>query len=90
MTEETEIEGYASLFWTRDLNEDVTAAGAFAESLARTGVGGVKMLYQHEAQAPVGVWDEIGEDRRGLFVRGRILAVTPQARLVAALVRAGA
>ena len=90
MTEETEIEGYASLFWTRDLNEDVTAAGAFAASLARTGAGGVKMLYQHEAQAPVGVWDEIAEDGRGLYVRGRILSVTPQARLVAALVRAGA
>ena len=90
MTEETEIEGYASLFWTRDLNEDVTAAGAFAASLARTGPAGVKMLYQHEAQAPVGVWDEVVEDGRGLFVRGRILAVTPQARLAAALVRAGA
>ena len=90
MTEETEIEGYASLFWTRDLNEDVTAAGAFAASLARTGAEGVKMLYQHEGDAPVGVWDEVVEDGRGLYVRGRILGVTPQARLVAALVRAGA
>jgi phage head maturation protease len=32
--DELKIEGYASLFWTRDLNDDVTAAGAFAESLA--------------------------------------------------------
>lgn len=90
MDEEIEIEGYASLFWTRDLNEDVTAAGAFGESLARSGPEGVKMLYQHEAEAPIGVWDEIAEDERGLYVRGRILAVTPQARLVAALVKAGA
>ena len=90
MDEEIEIEGYASLFWTRDLNEDVTAAGAFAASLARTNAAGVKMLYQHEGDAPVGVWDEIVEDERGLFVRGRVLAVTPQARLVAALVKAGA
>jgi phage head maturation protease len=37
MTEDLKIEGYASLFWTRDLNDDVTAAGAFAASLARTG-----------------------------------------------------
>ena len=90
MTEETLIEGYASLFWTRDLNEDVTAAGAFAASLARSGAGGVKMLHQHEGDTPIGVWDEIAEDARGLFVRGRILTVTPQARMTAALVRAGA
>lgn len=90
MSEDVEIEGYASLFWTRDLNDDVTAAGAFAASLARTGAGGVKMLFQHEAGEPVGVWDEIAEDARGLFVRGRILTVTPQGRLVAALVKAGA
>lgn len=87
---DVEIEGYASLFWTRDLNEDVTAAGAFAASLARTGAGGVKMLCQHEGDAPIGVWDEIVEDGRGLFVRGRILSVTPQARMTAALVKAGA
>ena len=27
MSEDLKIEGYASLFWTRDLNDDVTAAG---------------------------------------------------------------
>ena len=84
------IEGYASLFWTRDLNDDVTAAGAFAESLARSGAAGVKMLHQHDAGEPVGVWDEAAEDGRGLFVRGRILTATPRGRLVAALVRARA
>jgi HK97 family phage prohead protease len=90
MDEELEIEGYASLFWTRDLNEDVTAAGAFGESLARTAASGVKMLFQHEADEPIGVWDEIAEDAKGLYVRGRILTVTPQGRMVAALVKAGA
>jgi len=86
----TEIAGYASLFWTRDLNDDVAAAGAFADSLARTGAAGVRMLCQHDGDHPVGVWDEIVEDARGLHVRGRILEITPQARMCAALVRAGA
>lgn len=90
MTSETQIEGYASLFWTRDLNDDVTAAGAFAASLARTGAGGVRMLSQHEAGRPIGVWDQAVEDGRGLWVRGRILDVTPEGRMCAALVRAGA
>lgn len=87
---ETQIAGYASLFWTRDLNDDVTAAGAFGASLAKRGAGRVKMLCQHEGAWPVGVWDEIAEDGRGLFVRGRIIEATPQARMCAALVRAGA
>lgn len=90
MKDDLAIEGYASLFWTRDLNDDVTAAGAFTESLAASGATSVKMLHQHDDAEPIGVWDEIAEDARGLFVRGRILRVTPRGRLVAALVEAGA
>ena len=84
------IEGYASLWGRADLNGDVTARGAFQESLARTGAGGVRMLHQHEGRAVVGVWDEMIEDERGLFVRGRIMDWSPQARFAQALVRAGA
>jgi HK97 family phage prohead protease len=81
------IEGYASLFWTRDLNDDVTAAGAFKASLE---AGPIRMLHQHDEAEPVGVWDEAFEDARGLFVRGRIIGAAPRGRLVAALVEAGA
>ena len=84
-----EISGYASLFWTRDLNDDVAAAGCFCASLARSGAGRVKMLHQHETATPVGVWDEAYEDARGLFVRGRIIPATPEGRLCAALVGSG-
>ena len=84
------VEGYASRFFVRDLNDDAVAKGAFLASLARTGAGGVKMLHQHEGGVPVGVWDEVREDADGLFVRGRVLEVTPQGRMAAALVRAGA
>ncbi len=87
---ELQIEGYASLFWTRDLNDDVAAPGAFSASLARTGAAGIRMLHQHETDEPVGVWDEAVEDGKGLFVRGRIIETTPRGRLAAALVRAGA
>jgi uncharacterized protein len=85
-----QIEGYASLFWTRDLKDDVTAAGAFSASLRRTGPEGLRMLHQHDSRTPIGVWDIANEDHRGLFVRGRILGFSPEARLCAALVRAGA
>ena len=84
------IEGYASLWGVADLNGDVVARGAFADSLARTGAAGVRMLHQHESRAVVGVWDEMVEDERGLFVRGRIEDWSAEARYAGALSRAGA
>ena len=84
------IQGYASLWGVADMNGDVVARGAFAEGLARSGAAGVKMLHQHEARALVGVWDELVEDARGLFVAGRIMDWSPEARFAGALARAGA
>lgn len=83
------IEGYASLWGVADLDHDVTVRGCFAESLAGRGAAGVRMLHQH-GDEPVGVWDEIVEDERGLRVKGRVMAWSPQARFVRAMVRAGA
>ncbi|UDF03234.1 HK97 family phage prohead protease [Asticcacaulis sp. AND118] len=83
------IEGYASRFYERDLNDDVVVPGAFRDSLIRSGPEGARMLYQHNVRAPVGVWDEAVEDETGLFVRGRILPVTPEGRMAAALAEAG-
>jgi HK97 family phage prohead protease len=85
-----EISGYASLWGVADLDGDVVACGAFADSLARTGATGVRMLHQHEARAVVGVWDRLVEDDRGLFARGRIMDWSAEARFAAALARAGA
>ena len=48
------------------------------------------MLHQHEARALVGVWDELVEDGRGLFVAGRIMDWSAEARFAGALARAGA
>ncbi len=39
---------------------------------------------------PIGVWDEIYEDERGLFVRGRLLKEVEKGREAMALLRAGA
>ena len=83
------IEGYASLWGVADLNRDVTLKGCFDQSLVGRGPAGVRMLHQHE-DAPVGVWDEIYEDERGLFVRGQVMDWSAGARFCQALVRAGA
>ena len=63
------IEGYASLWGVADLNGDVVARGAFDRSVAAAGARGVRMLHQHEGRSAIGVWDELREDDRGLWVR---------------------
>jgi HK97 family phage prohead protease len=82
--------GYASLFGEADLGRDVVMPGAFAASIAKRGAGGIRMLFQHDPAAPIGVWREIREDARGLFVRGRLMTEVARAREVLALMRAGA
>ena len=88
----TRIEGYASLFGVADESGDIVAKGAYAASLKRMGAEkrAVKMLWQHDPTQPIGVWDEVREDGRGLWVRGRILEEVAKGREAAALVQAGA
>lgn len=84
------FEGYASLFGVVDLGRDMVMPGAFARSLAARGVGGVRMLWQHDPNEPVGAWSVIREDARGLFVRGRLNLAVRRARDIHALMRQGA
>ncbi|MGH1418208.1 MAG: HK97 family phage prohead protease [Hyphomicrobiaceae bacterium] len=84
------FEGYASVFNRQDLGHDIVAPGAFRETLRNRGVSGVKMLFQHDPNQPIGVWDVIEEDRRGLFAKGRLMPTVAKAREVLALMRAGA
>ncbi|WP_421724243.1 HK97 family phage prohead protease [Bauldia sp.] len=82
--------GYASLFDQADLGRDVVMPGAFRASLAKRGAAGIKMLYQHDPNQPIGVWEEVREDTRGLRVRGRLTTDVVKAREVLSLMRAGA
>jgi Escherichia/Staphylococcus phage prohead protease len=84
------FEGYASLFHREDMSRDVVLPGAFSESLARRGPAGVKMLFQHDANQPIGVWATLKEDARGLYAQGRLMPEVAKAREVHALMRAGA
>jgi HK97 family phage prohead protease len=87
-----EISGYASLFGAVDQGGDVVEAGAYAASLKTLAASkrNIKMLWQHEPGHPIGVWDEVREDARGLFVKGRILNSVEKGREAAALIAAGA
>lgn len=86
------IEGYASLFGLPDSGGDVVEKGAYRaglEAMAREGRA-VRMLWQHDAREPIGVWEEVREDERGLYVRGRLLEAVQRGREAKALIEAGA
>lgn len=92
LTDGTVIEGYASLFGQTDQGGDIVMEGAYAKSLSVLAAKGgkVRMLWQHDPARPIGVWEDIREDGRGLWVKGRLLPEVAQAREAAALIAAGA
>lgn len=73
VTEAGLFEGYASTFGDRDLGGDVVVAGAFAKSIKARGIRGIKMLADHDRTKRIGVWTDIAEDEKGLYVKGRLL-----------------
>ena len=87
-TKNCQIEGYASRFGEQDQGGDIVAKGAFEGSLARRGLP--KMLWQHDASAPIGVWTDASEDSTGLHVRGQIMDTVEKGREAKSLVEAGA
>ena len=86
------IEGYASLFGACDQGGDIVRKGAYAASLQAMSAEGrrIKMLWQHDPAQPIGVWDEVREDSRGLWVKGRLLPDVARGREAAELIAAGA
>lgn len=64
------ISGYGSVFGNVDLGRDVVMAGAFAKCLERKSP--IKMLWQHDANMPIGVWSSIKEDSYGLLMQGKL------------------
>ncbi len=86
------ISGYASLFGAADQGGDIVQAGAYGVSLENLAKEGrqVKMLWQHDPAQPIGLWDEVREDGRGLWVKGRLLDSVTKGREAAALIAAGA
>ena len=81
------FEGYASVFDIVDGGMDVVSRGAFTKSIAARKP---KMLWQHDPSQVIGVWDEVREDERGLFVKGRLLKDVQKGREAMALMRVNA
>ncbi len=86
------VEGYASLFGVPDQGGDIVEPGAYRASLEAMRRGGrrVRFLWQHDPAEPIGIWEELREDGRGLRVRGRILTGLRRGAEALELIRAGA
>ncbi|MCF8473085.1 MAG: HK97 family phage prohead protease [Emcibacter sp.] len=74
------FEGYASVFNVVDRGNDLIEPGAFQKSLQDRGAGGIKFLWQHDPKEPMGILDEAYEDKRGLYIKGRLILDVERAR----------
>lgn len=81
-----EITGIAWPFASPDRAGDIIIKGAFNTSSAP-----LPMLFGHDQNQPVGIWDSITESNAGLTVKGRLLIdQVERAKEVHALVKEGA
>lgn len=86
------ISGYGSVFGVRDMHGDIVEQSAFSESLRkhtrdRTAPA---MLWSHDPDRPIGVWDVFQEDTHGLKMSGRLNLDTQDGREAHALLKQGA
>jgi hypothetical protein len=84
------FEGYASVFNNKDLGNDVIRRGAFLDSIAERSPKGIKLLYQHKSDEPIGVIDSLEEDNKGLKIKGRLAMGTQKGKEVFELMKMGA
>lgn len=89
LTEEGTFEGYGSIFGNVDSYGEKVMPGAFVESLAKHKRDGtnVLMLWHHSSFEPIGVWEDLAEDAKGLWGKGRLILEVQKAREVHALMK---
>jgi hypothetical protein len=81
------ITGYGSVFGNVDSWGDVVEKGAFLRTIEQRKI---PILWQHNSDEPIGLWDEISEDDYGLKMRGHLLIDdVAKAREAYALVKSG-
>jgi HK97 family phage prohead protease len=70
--------GYASVFDEVDHGRDVVTKGAFKRTLALATKNRrlPAMLWMHKQDQPIGVWEKVQEDEKGLYVEGSLALKT--------------
>jgi len=80
--------GYASVFGNMDSQKDIVLKGAFKSSIAAK--SGIKLLWQHQPDEPIGVINKMAEDEYGLYMEGQLLLDVQKAREAYSLLKSGA
>lgn len=82
--------GYGSVFGNADSYGEIVMAGAFTDSIKRIKASGdpLPMLWNHNSNEPIGSYDTLSEDDRGLKVSGALMIdEIPRAKQVHALMK---
>jgi HK97 family phage prohead protease len=81
--------GYGSVSGNVDTYGERVLPGAFAASLAKHKREGtnVLMLWQHNPHEPIGIWEDLAEDAKGLWGKGRLVLEVQKAREIHALMK---
>lgn len=89
LSDEGTFTGYGSVNGNVDSYGERVMPGAFAASLAKHRREGsqVLMLWQHNPSEPIGVWEDLAEDSKGLWGKGRLLLDIQRAREVHTLAK---
>lgn len=84
--------GYGAVVGNVDQGGDIIRQGAFADSLSawRTKGRMPPMLWQHNTDQPIGVWQSMSEDGHGLLVNGKLTKGVQCADEAYALLKDGA
>lgn len=90
--EDGRFEGYGSMFGNADSYGEIVEPGAFLASLKAHAKAKTMplMLWQHDTYQPIGVWEQMEEDNRGLRCVGRLLLGVRQADEAHILLKANA
>ena len=82
------IEGYASVYYGTDSYGDTIVKGAFDDCVRSEEKP--KMFFNHDrCSVPIGKWEEVTADDKGLYVKGKLNLEVSQAKDVYSAVKAG-
>lgn len=88
--DEMTFEGYGSVFDVKDQGGDIIEKTAFDGAMKKAASGWrPKMLWQHDPSQPIGKWEELKVDSRGLQVKGRLMKEIAKGAEVYAMMKAG-
>lgn len=86
------FEGVASAYGGIDSYGDTMAVGCYADTLARHKTKGTRpaLLFGHDPNQPIGIWQDMREDAQGLRVKGKLTLGTAKGAEAHALMKDGA